>query len=453
MTRATSFTTLRTLGQEGRNKQRGAATLLVTLVLVLAMSLGAFFLNRNLTLGQRLAANQVQAAQAFEAAEAGLDWATAQLNNPQKIGLDCQASSAASAQTFRASRVAFDAKSGLHTPRTWNDASQVMPLQAVCVRSAEQSGGWSCSCPASGHPVVVNRAAPATATATATSTELATTTAAAAFTVTFLATSVPGQLRVIAQGCTSYAGACQPGSLSQADATAQVQQLVALVSGLASAPVAALTVRGDVSTHAALGLHRGNHASTGAAVHSGGKLEAPNARIGAAAGGVSTVAVIEHDLGLSGVNEARFFSRLFGTDAATWSAQPMMQKLVCKDNCNAALLDAFAATSGTVQLWVDGEFTLTAPLTVGSAARPVLLLVNGTATLNGAVRIHGMLHAARVQWNDDGSGAGRVTGAVTSASDYSGSGAPDLVFDAAALRLLQTNSGSFTRIAGSWKDF
>lgn len=449
MTRATSCTnsctTCRTLGRKSRKKQRGAATLVVTLVLMLAMSLGAFHLNRNLALGQRLAANQVQAAQAFEAAEAGLDWATAQLNNPQKIGPDCQASSAASAQTFRASRLAFDATSGWHTPRTWNDGSQVLPLQSVCVRSAEQSAGWSCSCPASGHPVVVNRAAPATAATTATS--------AAAFTVTFLPASAPGQLRVVAQGCTGYAGACQPGSQSQADATAQVQQLVALVSGLASAPVAALTVRGDVGTHAALGLHRGNHASTGAALQAGGRLEAPNARISAAAGGVSALAVIEHDLGLSGVNEARFFSRLFGTDAATWGAQPMTQKLVCKDNCNAALLDAFAATSGPVQLWVEGDFRLTAPLTVGSAARPVLLLVNGTATMHGAVQFHGMLHAARVQWNDDGRGTGRVTGAVTSASDYSGSGAPDLVFDAAALRLLQTNSGSYTRIAGSWKDF
>jgi hypothetical protein len=121
--------------------------------------------------------------------------------------------------------------------------------------------------------------------------------------------------------------------------------------------------------------------------------------------------------------------------------------------CDAALTDAVASTDGAVLLWVEGDLSLTGPLVLGSATQPVLLIVNGSASLNGGVQIHGLLHATRVEWSDNGTGAGRVTGAVTSASDYSGNGTPNLVFDAATLQLLKTNSGSFARVAGSWKDF
>jgi Tfp pilus assembly protein PilX len=420
-------------------KQRGAATLVVTLVLMFAMTLAAYFLNRNMALEQRLAANQVQAAQAFEAAEAGLEWATAQLNNPQKLGADCQASNTTSAQSFRASRVTFDASTGLHMPRTWNQAAVVMPLQAVCVRNPAQANGWDCSCPSSGHPSVTVAAN--------------TSNAAPSFVVTLMPTALPSQLRVVAQGCTSHAGACKPGSSPKAETTAQVQQLVALVGGLASPPSAALTVLGNVNTNAALGLHT----STRAAVQAGGAVTTPNARIGVAPGGLASLANLDHDPSLRSLNETRFFSRLLGMDAATWSHQSMVRKVVCgadaNAHCNAAVIDAGARADGPVLLWVEGDLNLTGPLVLGSAAQPVLLIVNGSATLNGGVQIHGLLHAARVQWNADGTGAGRVTGAVTSASDYSGNGAPDLVFDEATLQLLKSNSGSFARVAGSWKDF
>lgn len=418
-----------------RQQQRGAATLVVAMVLMFAMSLAAYFLNRNMATEHRLAANQVLAAQAFEAAEAGLEWATAQLNNAKKSGTDCLPSTEAAAQSFRTRYLNFDASTGLHTPRTWTQAAKAMSLQAVCVRNPGQANGWACSCPASGHPSLpVNNTTPA-------------------FVVTLMPASTPGQLRVVAQGCTSHAGACQPGSNSKADATAQVQQLVALVGGLASAPVAVLTAVGNVNTPSALGLHLGNVPSMRATVQAGGHVLAPNARIGAAAGGVSSLSVVEHDKGLTSLSAARFFSLLFGADAATWRAQNVVHKLACADNCNAAVLDALATTDGPLLMWAEGDLTLTGPLNVGTATRPVLLVVSGSAKLSGEVQVHGLLHAARVEWNADGTGAGRVTGAVTSASDYKGSGAPDLVFDAAVLQTLQANSGSFARVAGSWKDF
>ena len=60
------------------HRQQGAATIFITIVLLLAVGLIALYANRGAILEQRLAANEVRAKQAFAAAQAGLDAALAQ---------------------------------------------------------------------------------------------------------------------------------------------------------------------------------------------------------------------------------------------------------------------------------------------------------------------------------------------------------------------------------------
>ncbi len=62
--------------------QRGAASLAVTLLLLFSVTLAVFFANRSLIFEQKTSANQLRATVAFEAAEAGLEWAIAQINDP-----------------------------------------------------------------------------------------------------------------------------------------------------------------------------------------------------------------------------------------------------------------------------------------------------------------------------------------------------------------------------------
>ena len=99
-----------------QRQQRGAAALIVTMVLFFAMTLAAAYVNRNLVFEQRISANQYRATQAFEAAEAGLEWALAQLNNPLKLEADCRPGTSAQAKTFRERYLGFDAASATHTP-------------------------------------------------------------------------------------------------------------------------------------------------------------------------------------------------------------------------------------------------------------------------------------------------------------------------------------------------
>ena len=57
--------------------QRGAATIFITIVLLLAVALIALYTNRGAIMEQRLAANEVRSKQAFSAANAGIDAALA----------------------------------------------------------------------------------------------------------------------------------------------------------------------------------------------------------------------------------------------------------------------------------------------------------------------------------------------------------------------------------------
>lgn len=196
--------------------QHGAAALIVTLTLFLAMALAAFALNRHLVFEQRSAANQARAAQAFEAAEAGLEWALAQLNSTQRVSADCKPSTDPAASSFRERTLHIDRSTG---------AVGTTALPTSCVRSPY---GWTCSCPDSG---------PTTLSAP-TGNVLA-----PAFSLEFWPSLRAGTVRVSARGCTSLAGECLPGSTATTDATAHTEVVLALFAGLRTPPTEALTTR------------------------------------------------------------------------------------------------------------------------------------------------------------------------------------------------------------------
>jgi len=419
--------------------QRGAAALVVTMVLFFAMLLVAAFANRGLVFEQRASANQYRATQAFEAAEAGLEWALAELNNPQPLGADCRPSTAPGAQTLRERLLRHDAAAGGHQPVTWNNGGSASALQAACVRAGGASG-WACSCPATGYPAPDDSGGTVGAGA-----------ARPAFVVQLAAGSQPGVLRLAATGCTSLAGACQPGSsaAATADATARVQVALALVPGLATPPLAPLTVQGDVHIGAAsIGLHNPDAATGGTALHAGGASDASAARISTAPGASPLAALALNDARLNGRSGDALFASFFGIDKATWRSQAAVSRVSCNGNCAGAIAAAPAAL-----VYIDGDLTLEGPATLGTPDRPVLIVARGGATLRGALTVHGVLYAASLRWDDTPATGTLLRGALISESGYTGNGTPDLFYDSAILERLRSQTGSFARLPGSWKDF
>ena len=172
--------------------QRGAAALVVTMLLVFAMLIVVAVGNRNAVVETRASANQYRSTQSFEAAEAGLEWALARLNDDTPIGDDCLPSADPAAPTFR-ERYLRDDGNGFRGA-TWDDAGIATPLQAACVRGA---AGWSCSCPPSGPAVVADPEGSATVPV---------------FTLRFADGPRPGIVRAIASGCTRIGAPCDATS-------------------------------------------------------------------------------------------------------------------------------------------------------------------------------------------------------------------------------------------------
>jgi Tfp pilus assembly protein PilX len=398
-----------------RCNQAGAASLVVTLILFGVMALVAAFANRNLLFEARSSLNQVRSTQAFEAAEASIEWSTAMLNDTRPIDAQCMATSDATNLSFRERQRAVDLG---HTP-----------LRATCVKSAR---GWTCSCATDGKAVF------------AADTPID----APAFTLAITADSMPHTWRVNAVGCTSLSGDCLPAFARSADAVARVQATVASLPAIASLPVAALTARGSINTGlASPGFHNPDAASNGIAVHAGGVVTAAAARFTTAPGAAWEWSVIDHDASIASMTPDGFFQSFFGLPKPLWKQQPGVKTLRCDSSCDAAL--AAAVVSGSRMIWIDGDARVTSDLALGTRERPVIVVAVGQLTLEGAVTLHGFVYAQAIEWTHGGT----LRGAAISESTAIGRGPMDFVRDAPILDALRNDLGSVSRLPGSWKDF
>ena len=416
-----------------RSRQRGVATLAVVVLLLLALGLAIVAAQRAIGVEQRTSENQYRSTQAFEAAEAGVDWALARLNDATPIDDDCRPSAAPGAIPFRDRHLPFDAAAGAARPATWDDGGIVTPLAAACVHG---EAGWRCSCPGSGAPLLDAPARGPTAPA---------------FSIAFAAGPRDGIVRVVATGCTRSSGLCAPVGDDAHEASARIETAFALLPGLRAAPQAALTARTSVVAGGApLGVHN-RDAASGLALHAGGSIVAGALRLTVPAGSAAGESVLAGDPTLAGLDGDAFFARYLGMDVRSWSEQPAVTRVACDGDCSAAI--AGAAATGATLIAIDGDLALAGPLALGTPERPVAVVASGTARLRGAVTIFGALLADGIDWHSATAPAALVRGAALSAAGYAGDAGADIVYDNEILDRLRRGSGSYVRVNGSWKDF
>lgn len=417
-----------------RSRQRGVAGLLVTTLLCLATILVVAYASRHIVVEARVSATQYRTAQAFEAAEAGIEWAVARLNDPARVGADCRPSGDVAATPLRDRWLGFQGSDGRLLPATWNDAGVPVPLRAACVRTA---GGWMCSCPLDSAPALPSPVGNATAPA---------------FGIELSAAPQAGIVRIVSMGCTRRDANCSAASGTSHDATSRIEAAFVLWPALRSAPVAALTVRGEVTVGAAaIGAHQRDGASGGLALHAGGAVDASAIRLTAPAGSSLAGSLVAADATLAGLDPERFFMRWFGMGITAWRTQAAVTTVACVGDCTGAL--RAAVDTGSRLVYVDGDAAITGPAVFGTPDDPVVVVARGPLRMSGAVTLHGVIYGAALRWDDAVAPAALVRGATLVAGHYTGNGAPDFVHDTAILERLKTRAGSFVRVDGSWKDF
>jgi len=463
-----------------RKAQRGAASLIVVMVLFFIMSLVAAYTSRNLIFEQRTSVNQYRSTQAQEAAEAGLEWALAQLNGARIDAVCTEAGAAAADTSFRQRYLGIntspppDPTSGMITVLTQAVAG-TPPRRAGCVWTGV---AWSCSCPSNGNPAL---AAPAGGTGVY-----------PAFWVSFSTLDVarPGVVQIVATGCTRPDATClgSTANSTNVEGRALMTAVVALKSAITTPPVAALTVLGDSNVGVAAGvittLINSDPSRGGITLQAGGVITTARFALTSSPGTPGTASVVASDASLSGllailpddlkpptlvpgfVPNDRAFAFTFGAWPNSFRLQPGAVRLDClAGGCGAALATAVTMNPDRV-IWINGGLTVEAGVIVGTSVNPAVIVVAGSGagvpgnvSLGAGAVINGVVYSRGsgpgpgpgpvITW----AGTGMVRGAAFVEGNFTATSSHTIVFDGAVVDNLRLRAGSFVRVPGGWRDF
>jgi hypothetical protein len=441
------------------HRQRGAATLVVVMVLFFIVSLVAAYTSRNLIFEQRISSNQWRATTAFEAAQAGVDWAVAMLNSG-RIDANCLPLGAGAAaptvllsdgpqvngdvtNSFRDRYLSIDFATGIVSPRVWNTGALGFLSHApACIR---QGDGWACSCPSGAAAALPAAAALGVSPG---------------FRLRFEPVGgAAGMVRIVAIGCTLVDAPCLDTSVidyvpQPGESGAWVERVVALRSPMIAPPSAALTIGGTLNVGgAAMTIANPDPAGSGLTVLAGGAVANAGLVLQGAAGTPGANTVIDNDAAIP-ANANRRFERFLGLERNMFTTQPAAIVPACGGgaNCTAAEVRAVADLHPWRVIVVPGTLDIDSAGDIGSAATPVTLLVGGDVTWSAAgSTIHGVVYTQAAAWNTAGSGL--VRGAVIAEGDVAGNGTPQFLHERSVLTLLRFGSGSFVPVPGSWRDF
>jgi hypothetical protein len=418
-------------------RERGAAALTVTMLLLFTTALAVFYLNRGMVFEQRTSANQMKSTSALEAAEAGVEWATGMLNAPYDIGNDC------AFQTT--TNVSFRKR---YVMTKWNDATN--PTSDIVVSDARPgcrfvNGALQCTCPA-----------PSTAVAPT----IAGT--GASFSVQFTAVADEA-VRITAWGCAATAGGavCNPDNSAAADANARVTAVVKLKPVLRAAPSSPLTCGTSCTLGGSANLQNDDVATNGVLVNAGTSIStSPGISLDTLPGQPTQNALIPNDDSLSALSStdptcsnSNMFRAYFGSTIEAYRNTPSTKVLSCSSasDCQSQLFSAY--NDGWRAFFFDSDVHLSGNHTLGSAADPVTLVTASALDINGTWDIYGLLFSNSATWNDLGTGTATIHGAQISCAAYSNNGNGTLTYDAEALKNARRFSALMVRVPGSWKDF
>lgn len=452
-----------------KREQRGAAALIVAVVLLFGMTLSAFFINRGMIFEQRTSANQYRSTKAFEMAEAGLEWAVARLNDSAVVEMTAASCNAGGASTANFTDGYLPIAAGSPSP---GFGTAAVGRPACSINST--TGLVTCGCPAVGTNAVVGSDADPR------------------FMVQFLAGAAngvpdPWTVRIVSRGCTNAGTYCDPGSAATSDGVAVVTALYKLRPSLPSGPGAGLVTGAATNLGGKLTVVNLDPKSNGITINAGSVVNLDGATEAVTLPGTPPrSSVLDNDPTLRELTNADttgeiFFKSFMGENfaeyqnsSATWlvtiaacGANTRCTQCTAGINCGNAVSNAY--DMGYTKIWAgvgaDVTFnsstrpaaTATNPArSFGTAERPLIVASAAKIEMGGNIVAYGLFYAAtagaEVEYKDAGTGTATVFGAVVSRSRFTkGSGTMNLIYDPNLFAPGQLR-GSLVRVQGSWRD-
>jgi hypothetical protein len=153
--------------------------------------------------------------------------------------------------------------------------------------------------------------------------------------------------------------------------------------------------------------------------------------------------VVVGDTSLSLATNDAFFQRFMGKPPDVYKETVVLPQFVVAPNQVSSL---GAAANGNV-IWVNGNLTLGSNL--GTADRPVILIVDGDLAFNGSPEINGIVF---VRGNLDTAASPTIYGSMIVAGQASGNGSMKIIYDSNVIARV-TNIGRAAKVAGTFRDW
>lgn len=147
---------------------------------------------------------------------------------------------------------------------------------------------------------------------------------------------------------------------------------------------------------------------------------------------------------LQNATSDQLFQNFFGTNMATMQARADLSY-----SGSANYSTTLNGVTGKI-IYINGDADFSSNATIGSAAQPVIIIVNGIVNMSANINVYGFVYSSQ---NMNLSGGVTFRGVVAGAGNFSVSGNVDVIYDATVVNSLSSNWQSYAPVAGSWRDF
>lgn len=158
---------------------------------------------------------------------------------------------------------------------------------------------------------------------------------------------------------------------------------------------------------------------------------------------------------LSSTSQNDFFATYFGTNTNSVKAKVANYYTSSSNTNYSATLNGMTGTS----IWIDqlsgSTTTINGNTTIGSAANPVMLIINGNFAVSGNVVIYGFVYVIGSTGINTLTGNTQIIGGLVTTDALNITGNINVTYNTTVLNNLK-NQGAisyYAKIPGSWKDF
>ena len=154
--------------------------------------------------------------------------------------------------------------------------------------------------------------------------------------------------------------------------------------------------------------------------------------------------VIANDTSLSMMTSDEFFAGFFGTERDFYQSSLVTMPVAAAD-ANDGTLDGVT----NEVIWVEGNVSFTGNKTIGTRDDPVILIINGDMSSAGNVTVYGLVYIAG---DFSGTGSLETYGSAVVEDSVGGTGSLDVIYDPWALQGVG-GLGPTATFPGTWRDW